>query len=118
MKFNKVIYQRLQHIACFMPDKMLPDSPEDPMKEAENMYCRRDFQEQFLAIMRISEFEYKLFELCVIVFRRLEELFLPYTDKVPCYIYSPVKFMEYVKENSAFSKEKIQEQSFGMFRSN
>ena len=118
MKFSKIVYHRLYHIACFIPDQIFPDEQEkSDLWNNESIYCNENMQAFFKESMKISEEEYQLFCLCVIVFKRLNALFKQYVEKSSLYPDKPKLFLQYIKENSDFSYTSLNQESFGMFNS-
>lgn len=118
MKLTKIVYHRLYHIACFIPDQIFPDEQKKSnLCNNEPIYCNENMQALFKESMKISEEEYQLFCLCVIIFNRLNNLFKQYVEKSSLYPDKPKLFLQYIEENSDLSRAEINQESFGMFNS-
>lgn len=150
MRFNRNIYLRLEQIAFFIPDlggrrfegdtveyqfqiplqDSIPVDDPDLKNKIYNMFFKALSRENlhnytFLQnFMRIDDFEYLFFVVCLVIYKRLSFLFIPYIEGNQTLEESNTNdswdYSEHFYKSippDAFTRDMIEENSYGMFHS-
>ena len=126
MQFNKIIYQRLYNIACFIPEITVYDAWEQQDEFNLSMYFENvDSQSNMNEIdkldlpLHIKVMEVKLFLLCVRTYESLQKVLSEFENSFPgpgSYVEDPIGFYKYIVSQKDLPDQFIEEKSFGMFR--
>lgn len=124
MQFNKIIYQRLYNIACFIPEITANDAWEQQKEISWSMLFAGSQSNMNISFkldlpQHIKVMEVKLFLLCVRTYESLKKVFSEFENSYPfpdSYVDNPIGFYKYIVSQKDLPAQFIEEKSFGMFR--